>query len=84
LTEIKESTVNGCWKQLYPEIARSFGGFEEIPGAATGELGQPMNEVVTEDVDKLIASHSEPIPVKVLLPFKRQIRHHLMTKMASE
>jgi L-arabinose isomerase len=68
---------------LYPELARSFEGFEEIPGAATGELAQLMNEVSTEDVNELIASYSEPISVKVLLPCKRQIRHHLMTKTAT-
>jgi hypothetical protein len=58
----------------------SFEGYEEIPGATTEEFVQLKNDVSTEDVDELIASHSEPIPVKICLPCKSQIRHHLTTK----
>jgi hypothetical protein len=76
--------MNGCWKQLYPELAAGFDGSEKILGAATGKLVQLMNEVSTEDVDELIASHSEPIPVKILLSCNRQIRLHLTTKMMTK
>jgi hypothetical protein len=63
--EIKEPTMNGCWKKLCPYLVQGFKDFEEIPESATKEVVQRMNEldlnVIIEDVDELIASHSEPM-----------------------
>jgi hypothetical protein len=57
--------VNECWKQLRQELVANFEGFEGTPVAATKEVVQLMNqldlEVSTEDVEELIASHSEPM-----------------------
>jgi hypothetical protein len=54
-----------CWKKLCPYLVQGFKDFEEIPESATKEVVQLMNEldlnVIIEDVDELIASHSEPM-----------------------
>jgi hypothetical protein len=63
--EIKGSTMNGCWKKLCPDLVQGFKDFEETPEAATKEVVRLMNEldlnVSIEDVDELIACHSEPM-----------------------
>jgi hypothetical protein len=50
---------------LCPELVTNLEGFEETPEAVTKEVVQLMNQlhlgVGTEDVDELIASHSEPM-----------------------
>jgi CHASE3 domain sensor protein len=56
---------------LCPELITNFEGFQETPEAATKEIIQLMNqldlEVSTEDVDELIASHSQPMSNEELI-----------------
>jgi hypothetical protein len=41
-------------------------------------------EVSTEDVDELIASHSEPMSNGDLITMQEQIRQHMKTKMTTK
>lgn len=69
--EMKQSTMAGCWGKLCPDLVPNFKGFEKTPEAATEDVVQLMNqldlEVTTEDVEELIASHSEPLSNEDLL-----------------
>jgi hypothetical protein len=57
--------MNGYWKKLCLDLVQGFKDFEETREAASKEVVQLMNEldlnVSIEDVDELIASHSEPV-----------------------
>jgi hypothetical protein len=57
--------MNGYRKKLCLDLVQGFKDFEETREAATKEVVQLMNEldlsVSIEDVDELIASHSEPV-----------------------
>ncbi|CAM2103909.1 unnamed protein product [Caretta caretta] len=74
--EVKQSNLNTVWRELCPDIVSDFQGFtytvEEVTKAVV-ELGKEFNlNVALEDVDELLASHSEELTNEDLIALEQQ------------
>lgn len=63
--EIKASEMNAVWRKLWPECVHRFQGFPKTQPVVRDIVGLAheagMDEVGEEDIDELLASHSEEL-----------------------
>ncbi|KAG8239600.1 hypothetical protein J437_LFUL018312 [Ladona fulva] len=69
--EVKPSMMNSAWRNLWPECVNDFRGFEEPVEQIAKDIvkmGKEMglNELEDDDVQDLLASHSEEISIQDL------------------
>ncbi|XP_030435481.1 tigger transposable element-derived protein 1-like [Gopherus evgoodei] len=74
--EVKQLNLNGVWKKLCPDFVSDFQGFtdtvEEVTNAVV-EMGKELNlDIAPEDVDELLASHSEELTNEDLIEWEQQ------------
>lgn len=85
LKEMKNETLNACWKKLWPECVHNNKGFspEEIQQEAVNNVvslakklgGEGFEDITQDEVNNLIDAHSEPLTDEDLME---------LTKSASE
>lgn len=71
LHEMKEQTLNAGWKKLWPNVVRHYAGFtpEEVHHSAVDKVvrlarllaTEGFSDMTSEDVNRLIECHSEPL-----------------------
>ena len=65
LAEVKASTINGCWYNLWPQVVRNFTDFpdnterHETVGFARQVGGEGFDDMEPEELDNLITSHAD-------------------------
>uniref|UniRef100_UPI00358E7BA4 tigger transposable element-derived protein 1-like isoform X2 n=1 Tax=Myxine glutinosa TaxID=7769 RepID=UPI00358E7BA4 len=74
--EVKQTTMNGVWMKLCPEFVNDFQGFEETVDQVTEnlvEMGRHLElEIVADDVNQLLTSHSEELSNEDLMQLEEQ------------
>uniref|UniRef100_A0A8C4RA68 HTH CENPB-type domain-containing protein n=1 Tax=Eptatretus burgeri TaxID=7764 RepID=A0A8C4RA68_EPTBU len=74
--EVTQTNMNGVWRKLCPDFVDDFQGFEETVDQVTEnlvEMGRQLElEIVADDVNQLLSSHSEELSNEDLMQLEEQ------------